>query len=67
MKGFKSWSKIERKRKRDDKNKRIEYRPPDPTANPYLALAALFLAGLDGILKKIDPGDPVIELSLIHI
>ncbi len=40
---------------------RIEYRPPDPTANPYLALAALFLAGLDGILKKIDPGDPVIE------
>ncbi len=40
---------------------RIEYRPPDPTANPYLALAAIFLAGLDGIKKQIDPGDPVLE------
>ncbi len=40
-------------------SKRIEYRPPDPLANPYLALPAIVLAGLDGINKRIDPGDPV--------
>ncbi len=40
------------------KTKRIEYRPPDPTANPYLAFAALLMAGLDGIEKKMDPGAP---------
>ena len=39
--------------------KRVEYRPPDPAANPYLAFSALALAMLDGIKKKIDPGDPV--------
>ncbi len=38
---------------------RIEYRPPDPTANPYLALSAILLAGLDGLEKRIDPGDPL--------
>jgi glutamine synthetase len=38
---------------------RIEYRPPDPTANPYLAISAVILAGLDGIRRKIDPGPPV--------
>lgn len=43
----------------DKDNFRIEYRPPDPTANPYLAVSAIVLAGLDGIQKKIDPGDPV--------
>ncbi len=37
---------------------RVEYRPPDPLANPYLAVSALLMAGLDGIKKKIDPGDP---------
>ena len=37
---------------------RVEFRSPDPTCNPYLALSATFLAGLDGIVKKIDPGDP---------
>lgn len=43
---------------RDEKSFRIEYRPPDPLANPYLALSAIVLAGLDGIKKKIDPGEP---------
>lgn len=41
------------------KAKRIEYRPPDPSANPYLAFAALMMAGLDGIQNKIDPGEPL--------
>src|SRR5947199_1327412 len=41
------------------KAKRIEYRPPDPAANPYLAFAAMLLAGLDGIQNKIDPGEPM--------
>ncbi len=34
---------------------RIEYRPPDGTANPYLCLSAMLLAGIDGIVNKIDP------------
>jgi glutamine synthetase len=34
---------------------RIEYRPPDATANPYLCLSAMLLAGIDGIVNKIDP------------
>ena len=41
------------------KAKRIEYRPPDPAANPYLAFSALLMAGLDGIQNRIDPGDPL--------
>ena len=41
------------------KAKRIEYRPPDPACNPYLAFAAMMLAGVDGILNKIDPGEPM--------
>ena len=41
------------------KTKRIEYRPPDPAANPYIAFAALLLAGLDGVQNKIDPGEPI--------
>ena len=41
------------------KAKRIEVRFPDPSCNPYLAFAAMLLAGLDGIENKIDPGEPV--------
>ncbi len=41
--------------------KRLEFRPPDPSCNPYLCFAAILAAGLDGIKKKIDMGDPVDE------
>ena len=41
--------------------KRVEYRPPDPSANPYLCFAAILAAGLDGVKKKTDIGDPVDE------
>jgi glutamine synthetase len=41
------------------KGKRLETRFPDPAANPYLAFAALLMAGLDGIANKIHPGDPM--------
>ena len=40
------------------KAKRIEFRCPDPACNPYLAFAAMVLAGIDGIQNKIDPGQP---------
>jgi len=43
---------------KNPKAKRIEYRPPDCTSNPYLAFAAMLMAGLDGIKKKIQPGEP---------
>ncbi|TLY14125.1 MAG: type I glutamate--ammonia ligase [Nitrospirae bacterium] len=41
------------------KAKRIEVRFPDPACNPYLAFAAMLMAGLDGIENKIDPGEPM--------
>jgi glutamine synthetase len=41
------------------KARRIEVRFPDATCNPYLAFAAMMMAGLDGVLNKIDPGDPL--------
>ena len=41
------------------KSKRIEFRPPDAASNPYLAFAAMMMAGLDGVVNKIDPGEPL--------
>jgi glutamine synthetase len=41
------------------KSKRIEFRAPDPSANPYLAFSAIVAAGFDGVRKKIESGDPV--------
>ncbi len=41
------------------KAKRVEFRPPDPAANPYLAFAAMLMAGLDGVAGKMDPGEPL--------
>lgn len=41
------------------KAKRLEYRPPDPSCNPYLAFAAILMAGLDGVAKRMDPGEPM--------
>ena len=41
------------------KSKRIEFRCPDPSTNPYLCFAAQLMAGLDGIQNKIDPGEPI--------
>ncbi len=38
---------------------RLEYRPPDPSCNPYVAFAAMMMAGVDGIENKIDPGKPL--------
>lgn len=40
------------------KAKRVEFRCPDPSANPYLAFSAMLMAGLDGIQNQIDPGVP---------
>jgi glutamine synthetase len=41
------------------KTKRVEFRCPDPACNPYLAFAAMLMAGLDGIQSRINPGDPI--------
>jgi len=41
------------------KSKRVEFRSPDPTANPYLTFSALTLAGLDGIKRQLNPGEPL--------
>ncbi|MFQ5521387.1 MAG: type I glutamate--ammonia ligase, partial [Candidatus Methylomirabilia bacterium] len=44
---------------RSEKTKRIEFRTPDNSCNPYLSFAACMMAGLDGIANKIDPGKPI--------
>ena len=41
------------------KLKRLEFRPPDPSCNPYLAFSAMLMAGIDGIQNRIDPGAPL--------
>jgi glutamine synthetase len=41
------------------KAKRVEFRCPDPSCNPYLAFAAMLMAGLDGIQSRVNPGDPI--------
>jgi glutamine synthetase len=41
------------------KLKRLEFRPPDPSCNPYLAFSAMLMAGLDGVQNRIDPGEPL--------
>lgn len=64
-----AWSKMNRSanvripayEKGSEGAKRVEFRTPDPSCNPYLAFAAITAAGLDGIRKKADPGDPVDE------
>ncbi len=48
------------------KAKRIEFRCPDGTANPYLAFSAVVLAGLDGIMNKIEPGEAV-DKDIYHL
>ena len=39
--------------------RRVEFRPPDPSCNPYFAFSAMLMAGIDGIINKTDPGDPL--------
>jgi glutamine synthetase len=41
------------------KAKRLEFRVPDPSSNPYLAFTAMLMAGLDGVRNKIEPADPI--------
>jgi glutamine synthetase len=48
------------------KAKRLEFRCPDPTANPYLAFAVMMMAGLDGIQNKINPGEPL-DKDIYHL
>ncbi len=49
-----------------EKEARIEFRCPDPLCNPYLTFAAVIEAGMDGIKKKIDPGEPT-DLNIYHL
>lgn len=41
------------------KAKRVEFRCPDPSANPYLAYSAILMAAIDGIQNKVSPGEPL--------
>jgi len=49
-----------------EKEARIEFRCPDPLCNPYLVYTVIFEAGLDGIRKKIEPGEPV-DANVYHL
>jgi glutamine synthetase len=49
-----------------EKEARIEFRCPDTLCNPYLAYTVIFEAGMDGIKKKIEPGEPV-ETNVYHL
>lgn len=49
------------------KSKRVEFRPPDPAANPYLAFSAILMAGMDGILNGWDPGPPLDKTNLFEL
>jgi len=51
---------------KDPSAKRIEFRPPDASSNPYLCFAAVLMAGLDGVQKRIDPGNPM-DMDLYHL
>ena len=45
--------------KRVPKAKRIEFRTPDPSCNPYIAFSAMLMAGIDGVKNKIEPPEPI--------
>jgi glutamine synthetase len=49
------------------KSKRVEFRPPDPSGNPYLTFAAILMAGLDGIKNGWDPGPPLDKTNLFEL
>ncbi len=51
----------------DPRQKRVEFRPPDPSANPYLAFAAILMAGLDGIKNGWDPGPALDKTNLFDL
>ena len=57
--GFRNRSALIRVPAARGKATRIEYRSPDPACNPYLAFTVMLEAGIDGIVNKIDPGEPV--------
>ena len=48
-------------------SKRVEFRPPDPAGNPYLTFAAIFMAGMDGILNEWDPGEALDKTNLFDL
>jgi glutamine synthetase len=51
----------------DPRQKRVEFRPPDASGNPYLTFSAILMAGLDGILNQIDPGPPMDKTNLFDL
>lgn len=51
----------------DPRQKRVEFRPPDPSSNPYLTFAAILMAGMDGIKNGWDPGPPLDKTNLFEL